>query len=291
MDENEICAPFQWIKTPCEYCLKSPPSRIKRLEWNWLPVAYCITLASRPERKRQADQEFHRVGLCGKIIYYSTQKDNISGIRGCWESHRSIAKKCIEDNAEWYLVFEDDIVFKRNFDQKNIDKIESSLLDITTTTPSWKMLYLGGLPKSLWYSPTKDYASWHAWMCHAVIVSKDMARIVGQNSYNSFHHPFQENRVEIDGFWLRFDNSFVVFPPMAFTADHGISDLNSERPTLFKRLQELKNKVEAGGLFFIEEVYIWLLALLPYSLALVLLAVIVVLVIVFGYWLVKRFQC
>jgi Glycosyltransferase family 25 (LPS biosynthesis protein) len=278
-------APHEWIQKACEQCILDPNSRVKHAEWNWLPRAFCITLATRPERRKQAEKEFHRVGLCAKMIYYSTQKDYISGMRGCWESHRSIAKKCIEDEADWYLVFEDDVVFKTNFTQHHVNKIESCLKEISYSTPLWKMLYLGGLPKSLWFSPTKDYASFRGWTSHAVLVSKEMARIVVENSFEAYNHPFQEKRIEIDGFMLKFEHSYVVFPPLAFTADHGISDLNDERPAVLKKLQQLKNRVEESGKFFIEEVYIWLLAILPWAIGLFILAILVVMFILFIRWM------
>lgn len=225
----------------------------EKLKWNWLPKAFCISLKERTKRRIQVMKEFHRVGLCKKIIFYITERDKKSPVRGCWESHRQIAKKSLEEKLDWYLVFEDDVHFKPSFNQNHIDKIERCLNKLPT---NWNSLYWGGLPKYLFYfNLTNDFAQWKGWNLHAIMISKRLAKVFSNNSFDDINHVFQDGKfIEVDHWFTKFDNHYIVFPPVALTKDDGQSDLNQERSSFVQYLHQWKNK--NGSI--IEEVICWI---------------------------------
>ena len=59
------------------------------------------------------------------------------GAWGCYRSHMQILEKCYNEGIESYLVFEDDAVFRADFDQE-FTQFAASLPD------DWEMAYLGG---------------------------------------------------------------------------------------------------------------------------------------------------
>lgn len=249
-------APFVWEEIKCEECEKEKKlkSQIKlKPKWDWLQKAYCISLKERKKRRKQAMQEFHRVGLCQKITFYITERDLKSPMRGCWESHRAIAKRCVEENMEWYLVFEDDVIFKPIFDQSHVNKIERCLQNLPV---NWNSLYWGGLPKYLFYFNLKnDFAQWKGWNLHAVMLSRRLAKAFSNNSFDDVNHYFKDNNsIEVDHWFTKFDSHYIVFPPVALTKDDGQSDLNLDRNIIAQTLHQWKNK--NGSV--VEEIICWI---------------------------------
>jgi len=60
-----------------------------------------------------------------------------NGAWGCYRSHMQILEKCYNENVESYLVFEDDAIFRPEF-----DKLLSEFMD--NVPDDWQQLYLGG---------------------------------------------------------------------------------------------------------------------------------------------------
>jgi hypothetical protein len=83
--------------------------------------SYIINLRERPDRRREAIEEFARVGIAlphPKVEFYTaerpTEKGPFASIgqRGVFNSHRDVLRRAIERNLSNVLVFEDDVFFR-----------------------------------------------------------------------------------------------------------------------------------------------------------------------------------
>jgi hypothetical protein len=250
-------------------------SKTKPLDWSWLPVAYCINLKSRSDRRESAMKEFHRVGLCQKVIFYQTERDKNGGMRGCWESHRSIAKKAVSDGVDWYLLFEDDVVFVSGFNQTHIDKIKDALDNLP---PKWNFFFLGGLPRLLLPVTLKHaYVKYSGWLLHAGFYSRHIAQALSGHSFDIFNKDIKDKSqyLEVDHWYAKdFGNSYLNFPPVAFMNEKLESDLINDRMPFFKKLQQ---NYSTG----LNQTYCWLNLLWPFIYFVFFLLSIMVLVFLF----------
>jgi GR25 family glycosyltransferase involved in LPS biosynthesis len=105
---------------------------------------FCINLDRRSDRWENVQQEFQKHGI-ENVERFSAIDGNIhnittnllSGEIGCLLSHIEIVKKAKELGLKNYLVFEDDVEFKNNFNEL-FDKFNTQLPE------DWDMVYLGG---------------------------------------------------------------------------------------------------------------------------------------------------
>lgn len=96
---------------------------------------YCINLDERPDRWKQALNEFKKVGI-ENVERFSAFKHE-KGAIGCRESHLGIIRKAKEEKLNNVLIFEDDVLFI----EKNIPLISKTLDDLKST--NWDLFYLG----------------------------------------------------------------------------------------------------------------------------------------------------
>lgn len=278
-------AEAQWLNIECPECthinLNSSDTLTNvTFQWDWLPECYCITLKSRPERLDSAIKEFHKVGLCKKVIFYQTERDKISGMRGCWESHRAIAKKCLQEKVPWYLCFEDDITFDQKiFSQETINQLKDSLDHLPK---EWCFLFLGGVPR--WIYPTTishHFVGYSGWLTHAGFYSKELAEKLYESPFDMINQDITDKKdtIELDNWFAKnFDSkTFLFFPPVAFVNPKLESDLIHERQPILKQLQETYSQE-------LNQMYLWFSLIYP----IILLVSIVVIVIMVIWIMVER---
>lgn len=148
---------MSWVKCPikagCAFCDLTVTDR--HHDWDKLwgffqGHIYCINLLDRDDRFRRSQEEFHRVGLCTHVKYYRTRKPNETdvpkgmkrGVYGCWLSHVAVNREADSSDAEYALIFEDDVKFlevEPNVIQQLIDALRSEKMKCTR----WDFLYLG----------------------------------------------------------------------------------------------------------------------------------------------------
>lgn len=93
---------------------------------NYFEKIYCINLAHRQDRWQHAISEFNKIGctverfnaIDGRNIYQPQNTKINPGEMGCYLSHLSILKNIIDNNIKTALIFEDDVVFCDNFNEK-----------------------------------------------------------------------------------------------------------------------------------------------------------------------------
>lgn len=110
--------------------------------------AYVINLRDRTDRRRQVINEFQRIGIdlpSKKIDFFTAarppDRGNFPsvGIRGCFNSHRSILQLADQNNVRNVLVFEDDVCFRdvgERFENQLVAKLDQE---------NWDLAFLGYL--------------------------------------------------------------------------------------------------------------------------------------------------
>lgn len=119
---------------------------------NYRGELFVLNLERRPDRKEEARQEFARVGLLhqvtwikatdGKLLDFprtiSADQQIVSqGDLGCTRSHLHCACVAMEEGHPWYGVFEDDVVFHKDF-------VELFPEFLKNVPDDWDMIYFGG---------------------------------------------------------------------------------------------------------------------------------------------------
>lgn len=105
---------------------------------------YCINLESRPDRWKNMDAQFNRLGLDverfaalqGVRGDYNPVRKTLGQI-GCLKSHKAVVEDALKNNYESILIFEDDITICQDFSSRLSHCSEDMVSD-------WDSLYLGG---------------------------------------------------------------------------------------------------------------------------------------------------
>ena len=109
---------------------------------DFFPGAFCINLDDRPDRMKQAETEFWKLGL--KVERMSAVGGNpgyqsklLPNEVGCKLSHLNCIKEASKRNWGSVLIFEDDVVFR--------DGANELFAEYMSRVPDdWAMIYLGG---------------------------------------------------------------------------------------------------------------------------------------------------
>jgi GR25 family glycosyltransferase involved in LPS biosynthesis len=219
-----------------EYCINTSPDHFHALEceecktknstydWSWSPIAFCISLKERDDRVRIVSKEFHKVGLCNKIVFYRPLKDKSKikrpGTRGCWESHRAVAKIALECNLDHAIVFEDDVVFDEDFTPENSIVVKQAFQSLPK---KWNVFFLGHT--SVMSLPFKKniIRTWSL-ATHAYVISKNQMIYLANRMYDD--HPFNKiSSIDYDlaNVFAR-KNTFAMYPMIAYQDNSTPSD-------------------------------------------------------------------
>ena len=127
----------------CPHCSGAAPGTAAALDWSFLDAAYCISLKIRDDRAAQAAAEFHKVGLCQRVLFYRPDKHPKNGFIGGWGSHRVVAMHALARGAGRTLIFEDDVLFARPVRPQTLRSIARAL---DRLPPDWMIFFLGHWP-------------------------------------------------------------------------------------------------------------------------------------------------
>lgn len=200
--------------------------------WDFFDKIYCITLESRPDRRQEAQRQFARVGLAGKVEFFVTQKDREDPVRGIYQSHLHCLRQGVEAKAAHILIFEDDILFRR-FDEQSLREACCYL----QATNCWDGFFLGCITDGSRRTANRnarqiDYRC----LTHGYAVRRPFAeRIIGEPWCG----------IPYDGLLKRCDsNNFALAPMCAF---QGLTPSDNQT-VVIDRLRNL-----FGGLPFIQQ--------------------------------------
>lgn len=171
-----------WHYLDCPNCRDQ---NLSPYNWNWLPVAVCISLREREDRVKESSLQFHKIGLCQRVIYYRPTRDK-KPARGCWESHRKIAKIARD---VWKLdkiaVFEDDVLFADNIAPQRINNLDATL---DSLPKNWNAFYLGhwsvlALPRQKGVNRSVSFCT------HAYIMNKPLMTWMVKHPFDNMPLP------------------------------------------------------------------------------------------------------
>ena len=132
-------------------------STTQRQRW----VAYYITLQDRPDRARNFEAWAKTPGkpwstLTSDVRPFVAQRDPRGGDYGCWQSHISVMKLAVEEDADYAVVFEDDAIpTKTARNQMQWDLLHAQIMHVMDTKPNWEIIGLGGIPLTWWHTAIK----------------------------------------------------------------------------------------------------------------------------------------
>ncbi len=154
--------------------------------WAFFDKIYCITLASRPDRKEQAIKQFAAVGLLPRVEFVIVEKHPVNQEKGIFESHMTCLKMGIKENASRILVFEDDIFFQF-FDSNDLHN-GCSYLDSDST---WNAFFLGCITDGSKKDEKKNLAQiTYRCLAHAYALNAPFANHIVQQDWDGI--PFDE---------------------------------------------------------------------------------------------------
>jgi GR25 family glycosyltransferase involved in LPS biosynthesis len=183
--------------------------------WSFVPQAYCISLKDREDRAEEATQQFHRVGLCNKVLFVRPSKDKTTckrpGTRGCWESHRFVAKLSLEGGFPFILVFEDDVLFDKDITPQRILDLKESFNDLPS---DWNAYQIGHW--SIASVPYKKGITRTWSLCtHSYFMNKPLMQWIFDHPFdNTFFSPY--GGFGIDCYLATMRKVYGFFPMLAY---------------------------------------------------------------------------
>ena len=200
-------------------------------DWSFLDGIYCISLQSREDRAASAAAQFHRLGLCRRVVFYRPLKHPTKTVVGIWESHRAVAVHALAHKQSTVLILEDDVLFAERLRPPTVGAVASALRGLP---PDWMIFYLGHMARWAYFvRPRVQRVSSTA--AHAYIASPRLLEWLRD-------HPFGTPgiaRVRIvgnglDSAYARLPGAFAFFPLVA-TQNGSPSDYRIGRSKSRKR--------------------------------------------------------
>ncbi|PID73907.1 MAG: glycosyltransferase [Desulfobacterales bacterium] len=177
--------------------------------WGCFDAIFCINLASRPDRRREAEAQFAKVGLTDRVRFYTVEKDVENPERGIFTSHMQVIRKGLAEGARHILIFEDDICFRRWRPERLAAAME--FLDGGTgLAGAWDVFFLGGLVKSsgATAAPAVRKIRYQG-ITHALALNRDCAEIVAAHNWHGVPmDDFYRDRPEL--------RVYALYPFIAF---------------------------------------------------------------------------
>lgn len=200
-------------------------------DWGFADTVMCICLRDRNDRMEMAAEQFHRVGLCTRAVFYRPDRpskalleaNNIAcgGIYGCWESHRAVAILARDRfSSKANLVFEDDVLFTGKLTPEFLRTISIHLRQ--EIPGDWEMYMLGHIvqPMAKTKRVTKHLYRTKSSLTHAYIQSAILMERMRKTPYLEFGIDKQTGRqTDIDWWFGRNTKQYACRPMIAVQQD------------------------------------------------------------------------
>ena len=105
--------------------------------YNHFDSVICINLDFRKDRREEAQNNFEKLNIPAK--FFIVKKHEKGGRYGCFDSHIKVLQYAQANNYKNILVFEDDFIPTRGYDEKIIKKA----IDFMKTNNDWDIFYFG----------------------------------------------------------------------------------------------------------------------------------------------------
>lgn len=148
--------------------------------YNFFDQIHCISLKSRDDRYRAAQDTFNKLGI-KNVKFYRPEKHPTDPTIGCFESHLHVVKESYEKNHKYILIFEDDAVPTKDYDPSLIQEG----INFMKNNPNWEIFMLGYGDFALSMVPvTKNIVKLQALMGHAYCLSRRGMKKVVEDGLN-----------------------------------------------------------------------------------------------------------
>jgi hypothetical protein len=215
----------------CPYCNGSI-SAADALDWSFLDGAYCISLKSREDRALNVAREFHKVGLCRKVVFYRPVKHPVKGIIGSWESHRAVGQDALQRGYRTTLIMEDDVFFAARLRPRKVRQIGRA---IDRLPSDWMIFFLGHWP--VWAYPVRHNVLRTGSACaHAYIVSPRLLAWLDAHPWGS--PDVKKLRLvgkALDSAYAELPGTYALFPMIATQSVSKSDNFNFRPKTSDKR--------------------------------------------------------
>jgi glycosyl transferase family 25 len=187
--------------------------------WSLFGAIYCISLASRPDRRRTMVRRFAEVGIGNRFRFWDAIEDVDNPFRGCWDSHTSLMRHTYREGIDRLLVFEDDAQFTRLRTRADRRRVGAFLKGAR-----WNALVLGCRPFSLRSTAVPGVHHCFSLASHATVLNLDYVRRIRDARYSGvlFRHGIDCLRLV--------SNCTYALVPMLCTQDDSYSDIERQRP-------------------------------------------------------------
>jgi glycosyl transferase family 25 len=195
----------------CPHCNGTAGAE-EALDWSFIDGAYCISLNTREDRVALATAQFHKVGLCRRVLFFRPDRHPTKGIIGSWESHRAVAIRALEQGQERALVFEDDVVFDRPVRPESLRAIARAMDRLPS---DWMIFFLGHWPVRAYFVRRNVLRTWSG-CAHAYIASRRLQQWLRDHPWTK--HGVAKNPLvgrALDAAFARLPAAYALFPMIA----------------------------------------------------------------------------
>ena len=178
-------------------------------DWSFFDRVYCISLVNRQDRRVEAQAQFARVGLGGRVEFVLVEKHATNPEQGIYESHLLCMEKGLASGAERILIFEDDVVFLQYSPLRL-----AQLVRFMQSHCGWDIFFLGCMVRNCWKLPGLPAARIrYRSLTHAYAITAAFAKTI------TSQHPW--NNIAYDDFLrdLESERMYVAYPALAFQSD------------------------------------------------------------------------
>lgn len=208
------------------------------LDWSFVDAAYCISLKTRDDRAAAAAAQFHKVGLCRRVVFYRPDRHPVKGIIGSWESHRAVGLHALERGAGRTLIFEDDVLFKHRVRPRTLASIRRAL---DTLPPDWTVFFLGHWPLAA-YFVRPNVLRTTSGGAHAYVASPRLLRWLRDHPWGTKgvakHHIVGR---ALDSAYARLPGAYALFPMIAFQAVSASDNFTAQQKKARKNKRRLRH--------------------------------------------------
>jgi hypothetical protein len=183
-------------------------------------VIQCITLSTRPERRRAAQAQFDAVGLGGRVRWLEQTPDIEDGKRGCFHGHQRAARAALELDARMALTFEDDVVFLPHFAPSCAGRVAAFLR--APAAADWQVFFLGHFPRKMELTGQPDAVKVRSMDGQAYFLSRAGMEALCELEYAG-------EQVDVH-FHYRCERAYALYPMVAVqAAGHSDTEAGLER--------------------------------------------------------------
>ena len=175
--------------------------------WDACDVIYCLTLRTRPERRKAAAAQFSAVGLADRVTFLLQEPDVADGKRGCFHAHQQAARLALEVSAQRALIFEDDVEFLPHFTPHAAARAAAFIRGDTGGRPPWSIFFLGHFPRKMELTSSPDVVRVRSMDGHAYVLSPAGMQALCALSYAG-------DQVDVH-FHYRSETAYALYPMVA----------------------------------------------------------------------------